>query len=60
MSQSGKRDEVLALWRGIGEQQDDTTAAKQLNPCVYWYINGPARLCRSVAHKSWCTDGVEP
>ena len=57
MSQSGKRDEVLALWRGIGEQKDDSPAQKA-NCLVHWYVNGPARLCRSVAHKGWFTNGV--
>ena len=43
MSQSGKRDEVLALWRGIGEKQGEAVTAKQRHPCVQWYIDGLTR-----------------
>ena len=48
---------MLALWRGIGENKDDKPAEHR-HPCAAWYINGPARLCRSVAHQSWFQNGV--
>ena len=48
---------MLALWRGIGENKDDKPPEHR-HPCAAWYINGPARLCRSVAHQSWFQNGV--
>ena len=68
MSQSGKRDEVLALWRGISEgshnKETDPDAAPagdaaprkrgcMNHPVVKWYTDGPAKRCRAISHKSW-------
>ncbi len=64
MAQSGKKAEVLALWKGIGEAEEEASGGFKgksgsggSNPCAVGYLQ-VARVCRKLSHQLWFQHGV--